>query len=201
MQTFQKRQTSLSANAYEKFIVGEDYCVAHHDDKLCFLASRRFHIINLGHCKELLQKSDSFYSTYQHLDCLFTLFKYRFNEKVVAKGRKRSENVQRAVYFNRGNRGLDKTASIAKKETVEKKVQKAFFSPFEKVKSTPTSGSVFAERIELIKKTKFELELIKTVVCFHTIMVIVIVKLYLPKRNLSKLTVFCFPKRYRSVKW
>ena len=33
-------------------------------------------------------------------------------------------------------------------------------------KSTQTSGSVFAERIEKVKKTNFELELIKIVDCF-----------------------------------
>ena len=33
-------------------------------------------------------------------------------------------------------------------------------------KSTQTSGSVFAERFEKVKKTKFELELIKIVDCF-----------------------------------
>ena len=39
-------------------------------------------------------------------------------------------------------------------------------SALQKNKSTQTSGSVFAERIEKVKKTKFELELIKIVDCF-----------------------------------
>ena len=39
-------------------------------------------------------------------------------------------------------------------------------SALQKNKSTVTSGSVLAERIELVKKTKFELELIKIVDCF-----------------------------------
>ena len=39
-------------------------------------------------------------------------------------------------------------------------------SALQKNKSTQTSGSVFAERIEKVKKTKFELELIKMVDCF-----------------------------------
>ena len=39
-------------------------------------------------------------------------------------------------------------------------------SALQKNKSTQTSGSVFAERIEKVKKTRFELELIKNVVCF-----------------------------------
>ena len=36
----------------------------------------------------------------------------------------------------------------------------------QKNKSTQTSGSVFAERIEKVKKTKSELELIKILDCF-----------------------------------
>ena len=36
----------------------------------------------------------------------------------------------------------------------------------QKNKSTQTSGSAFAERIEKVKKTKFELELRKNVGCF-----------------------------------
>ena len=39
-------------------------------------------------------------------------------------------------------------------------------SALQKNKSTQTSGSLFAERIEKVKKTKFELELIKNVDCF-----------------------------------
>ena len=39
-------------------------------------------------------------------------------------------------------------------------------SALQKSKSTQTSDSVFAERIEKVKETKFELELIKIVDCF-----------------------------------
>ena len=39
-------------------------------------------------------------------------------------------------------------------------------SSLQKNKSTQTSGSVFAERTEKVKKTKFELDLIKIVDCF-----------------------------------
>ena len=39
-------------------------------------------------------------------------------------------------------------------------------SALQKNKSTQTSGSVFPERIEKVKKTKLELELIKTVDSF-----------------------------------
>ena len=56
--------------------------------------------------------------------------------------------------------------SIAKKRLLRKKYKKDLLSSFQKTKSTQTSGSVFADRIDQAKKTKFELELIKTVDCF-----------------------------------
>ena len=56
--------------------------------------------------------------------------------------------------------------SFAKEKLLRKKFKKHLFSSFQKNKTTQTSGSVFAERIEKAKKTKFELELIKIVDCF-----------------------------------
>ena len=56
--------------------------------------------------------------------------------------------------------------SIAKKRLLRKKYEKHLFSSFQKTKTTQTSGSVFAEKIEKVKKTKFELELLKIVDCF-----------------------------------
>ena len=153
----------ISANTYEKFIVCKDYCIAHHDDKTCFLPSCKYHIVLLGNVQELLKKLDSFCFTYQHVDCLYTLFKYRFSGKVIAKSGQVFDNVQRAVEFNHRNKGVDRMPSIAKKRLLRKKNKKHLFSSFQKTKATQTSGSVFAERIEKVKKTKFEFELIKIV--------------------------------------
>ena len=100
------------------------------------------------------------------MDCLYTLFKYRFSGKVIAKSGQVFDNVQRAVDFNHRNKGVDRMPSIAKKRLLTKKYKKYFFSSFQKTKTTQTSGSVFAERIEKIKKTKFEFELMKFVDCF-----------------------------------
>ena len=100
------------------------------------------------------------------MDCLYTLFKYRFSGKVIAKSGQVFDNVQRAVDFNHRNKGMDRMPSIAKKRLLRKKYKKLLFSSFQKTKITQTSGSVFAERIEKVKKTKFELELIKIVDCF-----------------------------------
>ena len=142
----------ISASTNEKFIVCKDYCIAHHDDKTCFLPACKYHIILLGKVEELLKKLDIFCFTYQHVDCLYTLFKYRFSGKVIAKSGQVFDNVQRAVDFNQRNKGVDRMPSIAKKKLLRKKYKKHLFSSFQKTKTRQTSGSVFAERIEKSKR-------------------------------------------------
>ena len=71
------------------------------------------------------------------------------------------DNVQRAVDFNHGNKGMDRMTSIAKNRLLRKMLKQHFLSGLQKNKSTQTSASVFAERIEKVKKTNFELELKK----------------------------------------
>ena len=98
------------------------------------------------------------------MDCLYTLFKYRFSWKIIAKNGDVFDNVQRAVDFNQRNKVVDRMPSIAKR-LLRKKYKKHLFSSFQKTKTTQTSGSVFAERIEKVKKTKIEFEVIKIVDC------------------------------------
>ena len=111
----------ISANTYEKYIVCKDYCIAHHDDKTCFLPYCKYHILLLGNVEELLKKLDTFCFTYQHVDCLYTLFKYRFSGKVIAKSGQVFDNAQRAVDFNQRNKGVDRMPSLAKKRLLRKK--------------------------------------------------------------------------------
>ena len=163
---FSEKSLFISAKTYEKFIVCKDYCIARHDDKTCSLRPCKYHMILHGEIEELLHKLDTFCFTYQHVDCLYTLFKYRFNGKNIAKSGNVFDNVQRAISFNQRNRAMDKMPSIAKKRLLRKNYKQHFMSASQKNKSTQTSRSVFAERIEKAKKTKFDLELIKTVDCF-----------------------------------
>ena len=100
------------------------------------------------------------------MDCLYILFKYRFSGTVIAKSGQVFDNVQRAVDFNHRNKWVDRMPNIAKKRLLRKKYKKHLFSSFQKTKTTQSSGSVFAKRIEKVKKTKFEFELTKIVDCF-----------------------------------
>ena len=163
---YSENRLFFSANTYEKYIVSKEYCIARHDDKMCFLPNCRYHIILIGNIKELPQKLDAFCFNYHHVDCFYTLFKYRFSDKIVLKSGQIFDKLKKAVHFKQQNRGVDRMPSIAKKRLLRKKFKKHLLSSFQKTKSTQTSGSVFADRIEQFKKTKFELELIKFVHCF-----------------------------------
>ena len=114
----------------------------------------------------MLQKLDAFCFNYQHVDCPYTLFKYRFSGKTVVKKGQLFDNLQRAVHFNQQNRGVDIIPSVLKNRPLKKKYKKHFFEILPKHQIDATSGSVFTERIEQVKETKFELELMEIVDCF-----------------------------------
>ena len=133
---YSKNSLFISANIYENYIVSEEYCIARHDDKMCFLPNCRYHIILIRNIKELLQKFDAFCFNYQHVDCLNTFFKYRFSDKIVLKSGKFFDNLQRAVHFNQQIRGVDRMASIAKKRLLRKKFKKHLLSSFQKTKKS-----------------------------------------------------------------
>ena len=63
---YSKNSLFTSANTYKKNIVSRQYCIARHDDKICFLPNCRYHIILIGNIKELLQKLDALCFNYQH---------------------------------------------------------------------------------------------------------------------------------------
>ena len=58
---------------------------------------------------------------------------------------------------------MERTPSMARMRFLGKKYKKILLSSFQKTKSTQTSGSVVADGTEQVKKTTFELELIKIV--------------------------------------
>ena len=151
---YSKNSLFNSANTYDKYIVSKEYCIAGHVDKMCFQPNCRYHIILIGNIKELLQKLDAFCFNYQHVHCLYTLVKYGFSDKIVIKSGQIFDNLQRAVHFNQQNRGVDRMPSIAKKRLLRKKYKKHLLSSIQKTKSTQTSRSVFADRIEQVKRLK-----------------------------------------------
>ena len=50
---YSKNKLFISAYTYQKFIVSKEYCIARHDENMCFLPNCRYHIILTGNIKEL----------------------------------------------------------------------------------------------------------------------------------------------------
>ena len=130
-----EKNLCISATTYEKYIVCKDYCIAHHNDKTCFLPACKYRIKLIGEIEELLHKLDTFCFTYEHVDCLYSLFKYRLSVKIVPKSGTVFDNVQRAVDFNHRNKGVDRMPSIAKKRLLRKKYKKTFVQLLSKNKN------------------------------------------------------------------
>ena len=148
---------------------------AHHDGKMCFLPVCKYHTILLGEIEELLHNLDTFCSTYQYVDCLSTLFKYRFSENFIAESENVFDIVQRAICFNQKNRGVKKMPSFAKKRLVKKSVDSNLWVLSKRTNQRRPVVQCFTERIEKAKKIEFELELIKIQIFFLMVMVIMIV--------------------------
>ena len=91
----------IPAKTYGKFFVSKDYCTTKHDDTMCFLSNCRYHIILMGDFEVFVKKIDSFCFTYHHVYSLYTSFKYRFSDKIVAKSGQVFDTVQRGVFYIR----------------------------------------------------------------------------------------------------
>ena len=146
--------------------MGKEFCISHHDAKMCFLPNCRYHFFLLVIVEELLQKLNPMCFTHQQVDCVFTVFKYRFNRTFAIKSGQVFDVVQREIFFNQIGGGMDRMPSIPKKMISRIKYRKHLLTSFQKTKLTQTSKSLFAVRIGQLKKTKLELELIKFVDCF-----------------------------------
>ena len=129
------------------------------------------------------------------MDCLYIVFKYRFRGKVIAKSGQVFDNVQQAVDFNHRKKGSRHNVEHCKKKTLEEKYKKHLFSSFQKTKTTQTSGSVFAKRIQKVEKTKFVFQPIKIVDYFLDSHGKFDSNLVSFKKNLCKLTFFWIPQR------
>ena len=133
---------------------------------MCFLPTFGYHIVLVGDIKELLQRMLVVCFNYQHLDCLYTLLHFRFCGKSDVKDRQFFDHMQRAGHFNQQNREVNRKLSIPKWRLLREKYKNHLLSSFQKTNATQTSGSVLADRIEQVKKTKLEVEMIKIVYCF-----------------------------------
>ena len=157
-----KNSFIISANTYEKYIASKEYCIARRDGKMCFLRKCRFHIILIGDLKEFLPKLDAFCLNYQLVECVYTLFNFRFGCKIMS-GVDKSLIMCSGQFISNNTKEWTECPSLRKRDPLRKKNNNHLFSSLQKTKSTQAIGSVFADRLEQVKKAKFKLELIKIV--------------------------------------
>ena len=100
------------------------------------------------------------------MDCLYTLFNYRFSGKIIAKSGQVFDNVQRAIDFNHRNKGVDRMPSFAKKSLLRKSTKNICSAPFKRQNQRRPVVQCLQKELKKLKKTKFEFELIKFVDCF-----------------------------------
>ena len=165
---FSETSLFISTDDYEKFLVCRDYCVGDHDPAFCLLKNCKFHLLIADRdLNDLLAKLDRVCFTYQHVDCFYTLFKHRFSGNVLEKTGEIFDSLERAVSFNKLNKGVDKIPSIEEKRLLRKKFKKHMLTSVQRSVLVQTTGSVFVARVESVRrKTKFELELMKIIDCF-----------------------------------
>ena len=115
---------SVSENFYEKFIVTQDYCVSNHSS-FCPVENCKFHLVLIASSlDQILQRLDKNHFTYQIVDCIYTLYKYRFYSNIISSRGEVFNQLNRAVKHNMKCRLPEKLLSVAKKRLLRKTIQK-----------------------------------------------------------------------------
>ena len=122
----------FSAKTFEKYIVCKDFCIAHHDNKTCFLPACNNHNKLFGEIVQLLHKLDTFCFTYQHVDCLYTLLKTDSAEKFLQRVEMCLIMCKEQFLLTRETEEWTK-CRVLQKKLLRKKFKQAFMSPKEKL--------------------------------------------------------------------
>lgn len=155
---------SIPSNQYHHFLITPFYCVATHCDDNCLAVSCKFHILLIG--DEILPKLENFRFTYQSVDCLYSVYKYRFHDTLKVKKGPVFVQLSHAVEFNKDNKGLIRVPSVMRKRLLRKKFKKQTLRCNEKTQSTQTPNSTFMDRIQKVKNSVYEYDLLKIIDCF-----------------------------------
>ena len=128
---------SVSSDFYENYIVTNNFCVST-PNSYCSLENYKFHILLIGSSfDQILQRLGNFLFTYQIIDCLYTLYNYRFYSNVISSTGEVFNQLDSAVHHNlKWNSslaytmhilGIRKNAKCCKEKTVTQKIQTSLF--------------------------------------------------------------------------
>ena len=155
---------SVSSDFYEKYIVTHDYCVSTHNS-VCSLEKCKFHLVLVAtSLNQILQGLDKYVYKYQEIDCLYTLFKHKFYSIIVTSSGEKFNQLSRAVQNNLHWKGAEKMHTIEKKRLIRKNIH--YLCSNQKLASTETIGSAFADRIRKVQNSKYESDVFKIIDCF-----------------------------------
>ena len=119
---------SVSENFYEKIIVTQDYCVSNHSS-FCPVENCKFSLVLIGSSlDQILQRLDKYHFTYQIVDCIYTLYKFKFFFNNISSRGEVFNQLNCAVGHNLKCRIPEKLPSVAKKRLLRKKNSKDIIS-------------------------------------------------------------------------
>ena len=121
---------------------------------MCTVPICKYHILLIAvkDNNDLMQKLDTFSFTYQLVECLYSILKYRFDGKIVNKNGQVLDNIERAVRFNQRRKTVERMSSIAKKRLLRKKNKRHLLNSLQKTISTQTSGSILQTGLKKLKR-------------------------------------------------
>ena len=102
---------------------------------------------------------------YQRVDCLYTLSKHQFFGYTMDEAGLVFTQLKRAVKHNLENKFVEKLPSVSKKRLSRKKFKRHLLRAEKRNASTQTLRSPFSDRIQSLKNSNYESELIKIVHC------------------------------------
>lgn len=162
-----------SLDVYETKLHGTKcVSVARHDDDLCQVSENcSYHILIFDETvrkpTEILEKHcRGVLFHYQEVDCLFTLYKQYFHGNIMEQRGNLFNQLKMAITFTTKHKHFEKLPSIAKKRLLRKKLRLYGGGVTKKSTSTQTmANNAFDTRISLIRKSKYEIDLMKIIDC------------------------------------
>ena len=156
----------VSVKDYKPYLLTSEYSVASHNYTFCPLKNCSYHIILISSSiNDLLQKLDDLSFHYQTVDCSYTLYKHQFFGHTKEEAGLVFTQLKRAVQHNSENKFVENLPSVSKKILSRKKFKRHLLRAEQRNASTQTLRSSFFDRIQSLKNSKYESEIIKIVDC------------------------------------
>ena len=153
---------SVSVIDYKPYILTSEYVASHNSS--CPRKTCRFHIVlNSFSTEDLLQKLEDLSYLYPRVNCLYTLYKHQFFGNILEELGLVFTQLDRAVQHNYNNKYVEKLSSVSKNRLSRKKFKRHLLRAEQRNVNTQTMGSSFLDRIQSLKNSKYEGELIKIV--------------------------------------